>query len=1005
MIRKSLIIAGILLMSLPLRAQFYDAGNDPASVRYRQVRTKDFNVIYPAGADSLALRYALEMQRQSPRVGYSIGYEPDGLCRKPVPVVLRCFTAEGNGMMMMGPRRLEMFTVGDALSPDPMPWLDNLAIHETRHTAQLQFTRQGRFRIPHFIFGDISDVAWWAMYPSIAYAEGDAVTAETALSRFGRGRTADFLEYVRASFDEGDFRDFYRWRYGSNRYFTPDHYRAGYMLVSGMRYVWDDPLFSARCYDNIFASKALLPFSILRKTIRQNGEKNLNSAWDEITHTFSDIWEADRQERGPFIQGERLTSTPDRFESFSGAVAYGDDIYAIREGIADGRRLVRISPDGNVKVLSPWAAYSSNLKCSDGILYWSERKADLRWGLKSDSVIMSLDLNGGGRKTLLSGGRYFNPAPSPDGEYLSVSGYAMDGSTSVLVISSEDGSISETLDAPAGMQVVESAWIGGDIFVSAITGDGFGIYNASRGFCTVLPGIPAKIKQLQSLGDALYLTCDRNGVNELYRWQGGEVARLTSTRNGADQFLFDKDGENLRYAVLERDGRSFFNVKTSSLKEYDTEWTECFKHPVAERLSSQEDRTLGLLLPDEEIEISDPEPYNKLSHAFKIHSWAPFYVDYEEIESMSFESISTAAGLGASVFFQNDLATSSGYAAYNASYSKALGGWSHAAHIQFDWKGWYPIFETTLDISGNAAQYQYLSFRGLNAYAVKGSGLDVPSINWGAKVYVPLNLSSGGWSRGIVPQLRYNISNNFYDTSVILLDQIGSGMYSFAGCEPGGNVLMRRVSASLRGYTMLPVAPSGIYPRLGIGAEAGISARPQMSSVYTPGAYAYIYGYVPGLYKTHGIRLSVTGQKLLNWNDSRIGENTVSTAPRGMSDVPALSRRIAAEYPLQMLLSAEYKMPVLPLDWSGLGALAYVRNLELGVHYDCSLLSGNGSNGMLTSAGASLAVRLGNLLWLPFDTRIGFTASFNGGSVFDRFTSEGLNMDKCYIGGIFSVDI
>ena len=209
-LKKSYLYA-VLLMALSspfaARAQFYYAGNDPASTRYRQIRTDNFRIIYPAGADSLARVYAYNLEMQYPRVSLSAGYAPNELCSKPLPVILRSYTGYANGMMMWAPRRMELFTVGDAYEPDPMSWVQNLTIHEQRHSTQLQFGREGLFKAFRWIAGDLSDVAWWAAYPGIAYSEGDAVAAETGLSSSGRGRTADFLEYMRVCFDAGDWRD------------------------------------------------------------------------------------------------------------------------------------------------------------------------------------------------------------------------------------------------------------------------------------------------------------------------------------------------------------------------------------------------------------------------------------------------------------------------------------------------------------------------------------------------------------------------------------------------------------------------------------------------------------------------------------------------------------------------------------------------------------------------------------------------------------------------------
>ena len=63
-----------------------------------------------------------------------------------------------------------------------------------------------------------------------------------------------------------------------------------------------------------------------------------------------------------------------------------------------------------------------------------------------------------------------------------------------------------------------------------------------------------------------------------------------------------------------------------------------------------------------------------------------------------------------------------------------------------------------------------------------------------------------------------------------------------------------------------------------------------------------------------------------------------------------------------------------------------------------------GLGGTLMSAGLSLSVRLGNLLWIPFDTRIGASWSVNFGPSYDAFLAGDLPLHRHYVGMLFTVD-
>ena len=1046
-----------LLAAVSARAQFYSAGTDPGAVRWSQIRTENYRVIYPRGTDSLARAYALSLQRQYPRVGRSLGYAPSEFCSKPMPVILHPYTSFGNGMVMWAPRRMELYSVGDATNPDPMPWMLNLTTHEPRHAAQLQFSRRWPFNALRWLTGDLSDVAWWAIYTGIAFSEGDAVVAETALSDFGRGRTSDFLEYVRVAFDEGDRRDYWRWRYGSLRLYTPDHYRAGYMLAAGLRTGWDEPLFLKKYHDNLFTRKLPFPFLNMPYTIRQTTGLSFKDAFSRISDDFQAAWAANDSLRGPFTDGRPLTAPGRRYTAYVGAAADGDDIYAIRTGLEQAPGLVRIASDGTVRDLGPFASATSELRLAGGRLYWSEERRDPRWELAGISVIRAMDLATGRRETVLggdagrplgpflpdgegpvpAGGRYYNPAPTPDGTRVAAMHYSADGSHQVVIFDGASGlggspARLTVLTAPAGMQPVQGAWIGNALYISAVTDDGFGLYEATDHWRTVLPGRPVKVRQLRARNGLLWFVCDKNGVEELYSCDpsSGALLQRTNLRHGGRDFLFNAAGDSLRYTVLSTGGRYFHSAATSAFEARESDWDTVWKHPVAEKLTAQE-RALEAadttFVPESPVAVSAPEPYRKAAHLLHFHTWAPLYIDYDAVADLSLSSLQDAAGLGATAFFQNDLATASGSIGYHAT-RRAPGDWGHLLDLRFDWRGWYPVIESSLTLGNSRpSSYSYTRLtdtQGKESNQVSSSAVEGPGVTFSTRVYVPLTFSGNGWSRGFVPQLRYTVSNNRFDASVHYARRFGlfperDRSFLPTGREPGPSVFLQNLSASVRGYVMRPVAPSGVYPRWGIGAELGGSLRPALTRIYDPTVYTYLYGYLPGILPEHGLKLTALAQRQWNPSGTFIPEQRVTTYPRGFAATgSALGRHLADHFPAQAKLTADYLMALLPLDWSGLGPVAYVKNFELGLHFDAGIY-GSAADGSATdaktdqkrarreslmSAGASLSVRLGNLLWIPFDTRIGATWSCNFGPSYDAFRAGGLPLHRHYVGMLFTVD-
>ena len=1057
--RGWILLCCFLLAAAPARAQFYSAGTDPGRVRWSQVRTDNYRVIYPRGMDSLARAYALSLQREYPRVGRSAGYAPSQFCHQPMPVILHAFTSYGNGMVMWAPRRMELYTLGDPSDTDPLPWMQNLTTHEPRHAVQMQVGRTWPFKALRWLTGDLSDVIWWSAYTGIAFSEGDAVVSETALTPFGRGRNADFLEYMRVAFDEGDWRDYYRWRYGSLRRYTPDHYRAGYLLAAGLRTSWDEPLFLKKYHDNLHARKLPFPLLNMQYTIRQTtGLPTVKAAFRAISQDFQAHWAENDSYRvalgGPFIADSLLTPAGRRFSAFRGTVGVGDDIYAIDKGLEYATRLVRIGPDGTVASLGPFASSASDLRYAAGRIWWSEERPDPRWKLAGTSVICYRDLATGQSTVLLRGGRYYNPAPADDGARVAVLDYAWDGSHRVLILDAASGAIVRTIGVPAGMQPAQAAWIGDRLFVSAVTEEGFGVYEAGADWRCLLPGGPSKIKQLRARDGRLWFVCDKSGVNELYACDpsSGALQQVTSLRHGGQDFVFDAAGERLRYTVLSTQGRGFRSAPAAAFTPVASAWDSVWRDPVAERLSAQEraleeaevgaraEEILRCAQDDKTAQgdrraqddsmptVSEPERYSKLGHLLKLHTWAPAYIDYDAVSSLSFSSLYSAATLGATVFFQNELATATGSVGYSASRPDGK-KWRHLVDLRFNYSGLYPVFETSLKLdNGGASLYQFTRITdagGKVSNAVTATDRPGPGVSFSAKVYVPLNFSGGGWNRGLVPQVRYSVGNNVFDGSIWAGERYGlfpdkDRSLALTGVESGRRVFLQNVSASVRGYVMRPTAPSGVYPRWGIGAEAGLGFRPSLTHLYDPTVYGYLYGYTPGVVPEHGLKLTAIVQR--QWAPERtfIAEQRVTTAPRGYAACSgALGRYLAQTYPTQAKATADYLMAVLPVDWSGLGPVAYVKNFEVGLHGDAGLYwkdasasaetSAGGENASSTpaalmSAGASLSVRLGNLLWIPFDTRIGLDWSYNFGPSFDAFRTAGVPLERHYFGFLFSID-
>ena len=594
----------------------------------------------------------------------------------------------------------------------------------------------------------------------------------------------------------------------------------------------------------------------------------------------------------------------------------------------------------------------------------------------------------GRRHTLTRGGATSILRPAPSEALLAVCEYPVGGGSSIVVLDAQDGSRLQVFKAPDGMQLLEPVWLGGELYSTALTDGGYCICRIPDFSCVLGPQ-PVKIRQIQARGGSLLFTSDLSGVNELYEFNpaDGSLIQLTSTRFGAADFRFSTDGSTLYYTSLSSDGRTVCSTPADSLVRRRADFSRLPEYPFTEELAAGEpQKTFDLEAAADSLlqGISAPRRYSKLGNLFRFHSWMPLYVDYDAVSSLSLSSLSSAASLGATAFFQNDLGDFWGSAAYKAGYSRS-NGWRHSGHLNFSWSGWYPVVEAKLHFNEREA-FNY--FEQENGLTYAGAG--APLFNASIDIYVPLSFSRGGWNGGLIPEVSIAATNDGF------VGEDGSRRYMSR---------MSRMSAGLRGYLMEATPSSRIYPRWGVGAELGsqrtsraaLSALPQFLFISLRLCAGRLADPRPAPVG-HVQRLISTGPYC---------EALMVTAPRGFETASSSALSV---FPGRMKLSADYAMPLLPLDWSGLCPLAYVRNFELTLHGDLSLVSTGASPqeaaaGSLFSAGADFSVRLGNLLWLPYDTRIGVSWNYKGGSLFSALQAAGYEKSRHSISLIFSVDV
>ncbi|MBP3331723.1 MAG: hypothetical protein J6K90_04030 [Tidjanibacter sp.] len=114
----------VLLCGQQLSAQYYNTGQTPYSIEWKNIERDSIRVIYPSGYDTNARRTLFYMDSMKESVNYGLTAP-----LMKIPVVFKTENFESNGIAMWAPRRIEMIAF-PSIDSYSEPWLKQLATHE-----------------------------------------------------------------------------------------------------------------------------------------------------------------------------------------------------------------------------------------------------------------------------------------------------------------------------------------------------------------------------------------------------------------------------------------------------------------------------------------------------------------------------------------------------------------------------------------------------------------------------------------------------------------------------------------------------------------------------------------------------------------------------------------------------------------------------------------------------------------------------------------------------------
>lgn len=878
----------ICLISVPeLSAQYYETGQDPAFIKWNQIKTAHFDVVYPSSYYNQATKYAVELEKAYLKLKdvYPIG-------KLKIPVILHSYSIESNGYVSWAPKRVEIYPLPDQNSI-PMNEITQISLHELDHVFEISSLNQGLSKGLSYIFGEQLTGALLVYLPTW-FLEGDAVYAESSLSGAGRGNNPAFLKPVKAlTLEEKGMFGYEKMLNGSFKDYTPDYYQFGYQMVA-----WSKKKYNSDLWPNAIKFTARNPISLnpVNLSLRSEAKLTKKKLFDETFDSLRVQWKKEDESRQTIDYLPVTQPLKKGYTNYHSPIQIGpDSIIAIKTSLTKPSQFVLINMAGKEKKLfTPGNITPYLFSYGNGKIVWAEYKPDPRWENRGYSVIKLRDLKTGKKRNLTRQTRLMAPSVSPDGKLIAAVESTTEYKNSLVILEASTGNIIRTVQTPANVFLQKPQWSddGNSITIIYLTSEGEGImeYNyLAETWNTLLPANGDDLQSSFLRNDTLFWVSSASGTDNIYILTPEKsVEMVTASRFGAyDLNLYNK---SLLFSNYTSDGYKIISIALDNPGLDVSKQNNLLTSESTSDLISDSYETTQSTITD----TFETTPYNKFSHLLRFHSWFPFYADLEAIKS---DPLSIKPG--ATIMSQNllgTLTTTLGYE-YNDG--------DHLLHTQVKWKGWYPVVEARLDWGGDAE-------------VLKGvrQNLNPPSLHPGqnltTEIYLPLTFNTGNFTQRIRPSLSVTYHNKY----IYVPD---SRRFDYGQVRFTGRLYFTNIGKS---------SFRDIFPRFGQVVDYSYSITPFDNNIYGPVNSLKTALYVPGVFSNQGLRLRFEEEI----QDPALYEmfNRVSF-PRGYSEL--ISKKLK-------FFSADYAIPLFYPDFN-IGSLLYIKRFRTNLFFDYAEGTGN----------------------------------------------------------------
>lgn len=621
-----MIMKRVLLLFTILGAYFgtqaQDLENLPPSIKWQQIKTDHFKVIYPKGLEEEAQRTTNILEHVYEPASRTLATQP-----RRFPIILQNQHAVSNGFVTVAPYRSEffMFEPQNYRHQGNDRWLERLAVHEYRHMVQFEKAITPFNKGLYFLTGEFGVFFSASLAAPTWFYEGDAVGIETSFGRTGRGRIPSFLMVFKANLiDKGGF-NYYKQHLKSFRDFVPNHYVTGYLMTTYVKNksgvdVWGKIV--GRSFKQPY-----VPFTFSNSMKKESG-KHLVPTYDEMLAEQKELYSRQMSQITPTEFALHPHARTKYFTTYYFPRKVIDDqVLVVKVGYSDIPTLMLIDESGNENKLfemGPWQN-PDGLSSNDSTVVWVEQELDPRWQRRTYSVIRKFNFLTGAYTRLTKKTKYMAPTISNNGKWIAAIHQSEESQYEIHLLDAKSGALIRAFENKEnhGYSVPQFDPNDENLVLLKYKSGGKEIVrkNIASGLETAL-----YFSDSENLGNPiiqngwLYYATDRNGIDNIYAMDlsSQKHYQVTSSRFGAFSPRPSADG-TLFYNDFTADGFEMASAKIDPERWVPAENAKYVGFDFQKQMVESEHADDVLYnYPDSSYETSK---YPKLAKILRPHTW------------------------------------------------------------------------------------------------------------------------------------------------------------------------------------------------------------------------------------------------------------------------------------------------------------------------------------------------------------------------------------------------